>query len=129
MRPCIVVVEDEEAVVTVLQELLDLEGYRAVSVRHADLVLRTSQQHQPDLFLVDLMLPGASGIEVAEDLRSNGFAGTPMIAMSASGFMRRMAVSSGLFDVSLEKPFDLQDLIGHVRRLLDAKRSSASGQT
>jgi CheY-like chemotaxis protein len=70
----------------------------------------------PALFLVDVMLPGMSGIELAEQLRAGGFARTPMIAMSASPGMLRAAAESRLFQEILPKPFDLTTLLDCVGR-------------
>lgn len=71
------------------------------------------------LFLLDMMLVGTTGIEVARILRANGFADTPMIAMSASGQMLRAATDSRLFAATLPKPFELTHLLETVSRFTD----------
>jgi DNA-binding response OmpR family regulator len=72
----------------------------------------------PSVFLIDIMLPGKSGIEVAQELRDDGFSRTPMIAMSASKLMIQVAQGTGLFQATLPKPFDLDELCGAIDRLL-----------
>lgn len=117
MRPCVVVVEDEIDLLQVLHDMLDVEGINSIGVGRPELVLPVAQRNSPHVFLIDMMLPGASGIEVARDLQEHGFAATPMIAMSASDTMVRVARESGLFHVTVAKPFDFDALFGHVRRL------------
>ena len=57
------------------------------------------------------MLPGMSGIDLAQRLRDDGFPETPMIAMSASPAMLKQASASHLFQGTLPKPFELQALL------------------
>src|SRR5947209_9034372 len=97
MRPCVIVVEDEIDLLQVLHDMLDVEGISSIGVGRPDLVLPIARRNSPHVFLIDMMLPGASGIEVARDLQANGFEATPMIGMSASDTMVRFARESGLF--------------------------------
>jgi OmpR-family two-component system manganese-sensing response regulator len=115
---CVVIVDDEEEVRAVLKELLDLEGYDAIGVGHPQCVLALARQTDPDLFFIDIMLPDKSGIEVAQELRENGFQTTPMIGMSASSIMASFAQESRLFQAVVEKPFDVDALFAQVARLL-----------
>lgn len=117
---CVVIVEDEEEIADLLQELLDLEGYEAVAVHHPEHVLAVAQHADPDLFVIDIMLPSKSGIEVAQELRDQSFSTTPMIAMSASRLMVQIATESQLFQAVFEKPFDFDALFAEVARLLEA---------
>src|SRR4051794_20069515 len=91
----VAVVEDDPNILFVVRDVLAMEGVESIGFNRPfnpeDLTL------QPDLFLVDLMLPGTSGIDLARDLRHRGYAVTPMIAMSASGSMIERASESGLF--------------------------------
>jgi DNA-binding response OmpR family regulator len=116
----VVIVEDEEEICHLLQELLILEGYEAVVVRHPRDALSVAKDADPALFFIDVMLPGTSGIEVAQELREHNFSGTPMIAMSASQIMVRVATESRLFQAVVEKPFDFDALFAEVGRLLEA---------
>jgi CheY-like chemotaxis protein len=69
------------------------------------------KEARPDLFLVDIMLPRITGIDLAGLLNENGFAQTPKIAMSASRERLEDAKRSGLFELTLEKPFDMRELL------------------
>jgi CheY-like chemotaxis protein len=72
------------------------------------------------------MLPGMSGIELAERLRAGGYSQTPMIAMSASGLMSRFAAESGYFQEAIDKPFDVDALLKCVERYLEKARNGST---
>lgn len=112
----VVVIEDEPDVLELLCDLLRSTGYVAVGVADPRRLPELLGELRPDLFLVDLMLPGSSGIEVAQDLRRRGFTQTPMIAISASRLMRRTADDSALFQATLPKPFDVEAILDTIER-------------
>jgi CheY-like chemotaxis protein len=114
---CIVVVDDEPELRILMSTVLEDEGYRVVSFSHPVPVtlLQESDEH-PDLFLIDIMLPDMTGIELAQRLASEGFSETPKIAMSASRQCVSDARASRLFDAALEKPFEIDDLLDIVEQ-------------
>jgi CheY-like chemotaxis protein len=116
----IVVVDDEPELLDVVCELLDEEGYSTVCVDHPAKALELEPEPPADLFLVDLMLPGFNGIELAKRLRESGYADTPMIAMSASLTMLEEAAGSHLFEEAMAKPFDLTELLECVEQYVRA---------
>jgi CheY-like chemotaxis protein len=101
-----------------LQSILEDAGFATTGVRHPERVLDEAARCKPGLFLIDIMLEGRSGIDIASALRSNGFGGTPMIAISASHIMTRAATHSGLFQAVLEKPLDLDLLLDRVTQTI-----------
>lgn len=112
----IVVIEDERDVLRLLCDVLESDGFEVIGVGRPDQVQRVAQTAHPDVFLLDLMLPGMSGIELARRLRELGYLQEPMIAMSASPRMLNAAHRSGLFQETLAKPFDLSTLLDTVER-------------
>ena len=114
----IVVVEDEPEVLGILRAILEDEGYQVVTVADPAVIDLSMAGRQPCLFLIDIMLPTMSGIDLAADLHLAGHASTPMIAMSASRLMVRRAADSGWFIGTLEKPFDLDSLVERVEQHL-----------
>jgi CheY-like chemotaxis protein len=112
----IVVVEDETELLYLLHDVLEEEGFEVIALSRPDLSTMLDANLKPDLFLIDLMLPGISGVELAQQLRERGFAATPMIAMSASDLMIRLATESRLFQASVSKPFELSALLDCVKR-------------
>jgi DNA-binding response OmpR family regulator len=111
-QPPVVVIEDEAPLLGLIRELLALDGYPSRCF-HAGYEVKRDQLGAA-LFLIDLMLPGESGIEVAHRLRLDGHGSTPMIAMSASDVLLERAAASGLFDETLKKPFDAAQLLERV---------------
>lgn len=114
---CIVVVDDENELRELMSHVLEDEGYRVVSFAHPVPVTRLQEtDERPHLFLIDIMLPEMSGIELAQRLDEEGFATTPKIAMSASEQCVRRARDSHLFDAAIDKPFEIDDLLDAVER-------------
>ena len=114
MATCIAVVEDEPHVLELVRDVLTMDGYDCLGFNHPYQLEKLAGH--PDLFLVDIMLPERTGIEVAQQLRDNGYAQTPMLAMSASRAMVARARESGLFQDFLAKPFDVDQLLTVIER-------------
>jgi two-component system response regulator MtrA len=125
-RACIVVVEDEPELLQMLRDVLELSGFHVIGLARPELAQTAISASRPDLFLIDIMLPGMSGIELAAALRSGAYSRTPMIAMSASSFMYKLATESGLFEASIRKPFDVADLLREVNRRIRAESGSVA---
>jgi CheY-like chemotaxis protein len=114
--PAVVVVDDEPSILESLCDLLEFAGFRVLCLADPDQVAALSPAAHPSVFLIDVMLPGTSGVELARSLRANGFTQTPMVAMSASERMLQMADSSRLFQETISKPFDLDLVLQVVER-------------
>jgi CheY-like chemotaxis protein len=112
----IAVVEDEPDLLELLRQTLEDEGYVVTPLRDPRAIRSFESELEPDLLLLDMSLPGMTGVELARQLRSTGYDGTPMIAMSASSLMVRIASESGLFQDILVKPFDLYSLVASIGR-------------
>lgn len=114
MNGQIVVVEDEPGVADLLRDILEPEGYSVLHISHPDDAYNLEPTLDPDLIMMDLMLPRLDGVKLAGLLRERGFKPTPMVAMSASRIMLHLAAESGLFQTTLSKPFELNDLLACV---------------
>jgi CheY-like chemotaxis protein len=112
----IAVVEDEQSILYVLQSFLSIEGYSVTSFRDPRLLDSLSPPSLPDLFLIDLMLPGLSGIELAQKLQEGQFAGVPIIGISASNLMLKTAAETDLFHALIAKPFEITDVLSAIAR-------------
>jgi two-component system sensor histidine kinase/response regulator len=93
-------------------------GYDVLVADHPERALAACHERHPALLLIDIMLPQMSGIELAQTLRGQGYAETPLIGMSASRLMREMAADSALFTAVISKPFELTALLSLLRRHL-----------
>jgi DNA-binding response OmpR family regulator len=95
-----------------------MEDYRVVGVGDPKLIFEMLHSLHPDLFLIDIMLPGMSGIELAEALRKAGET-APIVTMSASKLMSKVASQSPAVDESIDKAFDVMALLNSVKWYLD----------
>lgn len=119
MNRTVLVVEDDPATLQMLSGLLALDDLTVVSTSSPDHVPQLAATVAPDVLLVDLMLPGVSGIEVAAELREQGFA-IPIIGISGSPLMREVAEETGLFQALLEKPLDFDVLAERIWETVEA---------
>ena len=118
----ILVVEDEDNIALALDWLLTNEGYRHERVATGDAALPAIRRAHPDLVLLDVMLPGASGYDICRDVRGDpALTGTRILMMTARGsaLEQRRGLDLGA-DGFIAKPFDLGELRGKIRRLLSA---------
>jgi len=101
--------------------LLQRSGYEVHVARNGDEALRLVEAHQPDLVLLDVMMPLRSGYEVCMRIRERPeWRHIKIVMLSAKG--RDAEVSKGLAtgaDLYVTKPFSTRDLIGKINNLLD----------
>lgn len=119
----ILVVDDDPAILFLLERLLAPEGYEVVTTSDGDEALHLSRSQWFDLFLIDMILPGKDGIETILSLRTLRRT-APIIAMSGGwhGGTRSylpLAGKLGAFS-TLAKPFDRETLIMKVRMTLES---------
>jgi two-component system phosphate regulon response regulator PhoB len=120
MTPHILVVEDEDALSTLLHYNLDKEGYRVGLAADGEEALVQVDEQQPDLIVLDWMLPKVSGIEVCRRLRSRGETrNIPIIMLTARGEEsdRIRGLDTGADDY-LTKPFSMSELSARIRAVL-----------
>jgi CheY-like chemotaxis protein len=80
----ILVVDDDESVLSFLSFSLRGEGFIVLEARSAEVALEMLKGHQPDLILLDVMLPGMSGLAMCEKLRDDSrFSRTPVLLITA----------------------------------------------
>ena len=120
MQPYILVMEDEDALATLLQYNLEKEGYDIVVAADGEEGLVQVDERQPDLVLLDWMLPKVSGIEVCRRLRGRPETrNLPIIMLTARGEEsdRVRGLDTGADDY-LTKPFSMVELIARIRAVL-----------
>src|SRR3989442_9402139 len=120
MKPNILIVEDEEALVLLLRYNLEAEGYGVETVARGDEADLLLKERSPDLVILDWMLPGLSGIELCRRLRARPETKRlPIIMLTARGEesekVRGLATGA---DDYIVKPFSVPELLARVRALL-----------
>lgn len=116
-RPRVLVVEDEETIVEFLTMGLTYEGYDVEVVRDGQAAVAAFHRFQPQLVLLDLMLPGIDGLTVCRTLRMTS--DVPIIVLTARGETddRVAGLDSGADDY-LAKPFKFPELTARMRAVL-----------
>ena len=125
-KPRVLIVEDEDAQAEMLRYNFDREGFDVSVAADGDEAMLAVEEHQPDLVLLDLMLPGTSGIAVCQRLRSRPETrALPIIMLTARGEEgdRVRGFESGADDYVV-KPFSPSELVARVRAILRRARPS-----
>jgi len=120
MSARILVVEDEEALTTLLRYNLEAEGYEVETVTRGDDADTRLKERLPDLIVLDWMLPGLSGIELCRRLRAGPETKQlPIIMLTARGeeSERVRGLATGADDY-IVKPFSVPELLARIRALL-----------
>ncbi len=115
MNERILLIEDDEAIVKVLRRGLAYEGYQVDAAYDGETGLVMARDHHPDLVVLDLMLPGMDGLEVAQRLRTGD--NVPILILTDTVPERVQGRDAGADDY-LVKPFELEELLARVRALL-----------
>lgn len=122
----ILVAEDDQDINDLLCEHLSSQGYTTISVFNGDEALSQAKQNQIDLFILDWMMPGLTGIELCKFIRNEPkLTNTPIIMLTARSDADSIigGLDSGANDY-ITKPFDLRELSARVRAQLRSSPSS-----
>jgi DNA-binding response OmpR family regulator len=126
----ILIVEDEVEIAQLIQQTLERESFSCCLATNGLEALEIFQQQQPDLIILDLMLPGLDGLEVCTRIRQKPSKKDPYILMlTAKGeeIDRVIGLSTGADDY-LVKPFSPRELVARVRALLRRSLRQAEQQ-
>ncbi len=113
----ILVIEDEQKIADFLRRGLSYEGYKIEAVADGETGLKAARESTPDLVILDVMLPGLDGFEVARRLRAGGDVPVLMLTAKDAVADRVKGLDSGADDY-LVKPFAFEELLARVRALL-----------
>ncbi|WP_342471547.1 response regulator YycF [Metasolibacillus sp. FSL H7-0170] len=114
MEKTILVVDDEKPIADILQFNLIKEGYRVICAYDGDEALQKVEEEQPDLMLLDIMLPKRDGMEVCREVRKKY--NFPIIMLTAKGseIDKVLGLEMGADDY-VTKPFSTRELIARVK--------------
>lgn len=122
--PSVLVVEDESAITDALQYAFELEGFAFESASTGRAGLEAARRLRPSVIVLDVMLPGMSGLDVCRQLRSES--DVPIIMLTARGAEADKVAGLELgADDYLTKPFSMRELVARVRA--QVRRSARSG--
>ena len=113
----ILIVDDEEEIVRTVRAYLNNEGFKTYAAYDGEQALRAWEEKQPDLIVLDLMLPKLSGIDVTKEIRKKS--NTPIIMLTAKAAESDRIVGLELgADDYIVKPFSPRELVARVRAVL-----------
>lgn len=123
----ILVVDDDPEIVSFIKRGLAYEGYTVDTATDGKEALTKARDREPDLVVLDIMMPGINGIEVAKRLRGGG--DVPILMLTAKGTVadKVTGFESGADDY-LVKPFAFDELLARIKALL-RRRQPKEGET
>ena len=124
----ILIVDDDENIAELISLYLTKECFDTQIVHDGEEALQAFERSQPDLILLDLMLPGIDGYQVCREVRAKNQ--TPIIMLSAKGevFDKVLGLELGADDY-MEKPFDSKELVARVKAVLRRYRPAVQEKT
>lgn len=128
-KPKILIVEDEEKIARLLELELTYENYEVEKVYDGQTAFTKSQDEKWDLILLDIMIPGLSGIEVLRRIRGSD-KNTPVILLTAKDSIEDKVAGLDLgADDYVTKPFQIEELLARIRAALRINHVSEERQS
>jgi two-component system alkaline phosphatase synthesis response regulator PhoP len=126
MSQKILVVDDEQSIVTLLQFNLEQAGFKVISASDGKEALEISKKEKPDLMILDLMLPEISGLDVCKELRQNKIS-LPILMLTAKDdeLDKILGLELGADDY-LTKPFSPREVVARVKAILRRAQNQQS---
>src|SRR5438270_1822193 len=116
----VLIVEDDKTTGDLLASAInDQRGYSAVTVRSADAALDLLGRIDPDLLMVDIRMPGMSGLELYDRVRADPrFRSLPVVFETGTGREHADELRERGIATYIRKPFDVEELVRFVKRLV-----------
>src|SRR5438105_138644 len=127
MKAKILIVEDDPHIALGLEEILKSDGFAVSVCARGDQAEEAIGRHQPDLVILDVMLPGLSGYDVCRGLRKKGIE-VPVVMLTAKGQEMDKVIGLELgADDYVTKPFGVRELLARIQAVLRRKAPSPAG--
>ena len=122
----VLVVDDDDAWRLILKDSLERDGIHVIGCAHGDWAMTAVQTHNPDVVVLDVQLPGRSGLDVLRSVRHR-WPKLPVIVTTAFGGddMEETALRAGA-DAYIAKPFRMDRLLDLLRRIVGMRENRAS---
>lgn len=113
----ILIVEDEVKLATLLKDYLERNGFKISMIHHGNEVMAWLDKNQPDMILLDLMLPGRDGMDICKEIRRNSQIPVIMITAKVEEIDRLLGLELGADDY-ICKPFSPREVVARVKAVL-----------
>ncbi|NQE62857.1 hypothetical protein E1H18_3113 [Caulobacter sp. RHG1] len=121
--PLIYVADDDDATLELVDAFLSRDGLEVVGFTGADLLIAAIPSRRPDAILLDVRIPGQSGLDALMTLKDSDFASIPVLMLTGDGRLDRIVQAMQLGATGyVMKPFDGPKLVGEVRAMLKSGR-------
>lgn len=118
MTNSILVVEDNDDLQVLFKLVLESEGYQVAIANNGQDAIKLLEQTHPQLVLMDIMMPGTSGIEVSRSIKQQqNYETLPILLVSAVDRLKEQQLNYSQANGVLYKPFSLDDLLNKVEQL------------
>lgn len=125
-KPILLVVDDEPQILRIMRTSLPMRGFEVRTVSSGEEALEEIRKELPDAIILDLMMPGMTGLEVCRRLRE--FSKVPIVVLSARGSEKDKVAALDLgADDYVTKPFSMEELLARLRAVLRRVSPSTSG--
>lgn len=126
-RPTIMVVDDDAAIVKMLERILRLEGYDVITAGDGKAALLLLEKAKPDLVILDIMMPGLDGVQVLQLMRERSNVPVIMLTARDEDFSIKQTLELGADDY-VKKPFRTPVLLARIQaKLRRARRKPKRG--
>jgi DNA-binding response OmpR family regulator len=128
-KPFVMVIEDNQILSDLIGKALTAEGYEVASYNNGEQGWQAVQKREPDILLLDIVLPEKSGYEILEDMNKAGIlARVPTIIVSNSGEPVQVSrsLALGVRDYIVKADLSVDEVLGKVKRYLSQASSAAS---
>ncbi len=124
----ILIVEDDELNLKLARDTLQVKGYRTLEANAARRGIELARQHQPDLILMDIQLPGMDGVTALKQLKADPFTAAITVAAFTASVMRDDCdrITHAGFDAYVTKPIVVREFLETIRGLCDLKPGGAA---
>lgn len=122
-KPVLLIADDDPEILAMLSLRLSKKGYTVVEAVDGIQTLRQAREKNPDLVILDVMMPGKNGWEVARELRADPQLRNVGIVMLTAIGEKVNELTSPLYgaDEYVDKPFDFADLEARLKKVLEAR--------
>ena len=120
----VLVCDDDPIIVNLLQVNFEIEGYDVIPATGGDAGLARARSDRPDVIVLDVMMPGIDGLEVARRLRADeATRRIPIVLVSAKAQSADVDAGLAVADAYVTKPFDPLELLDRVEALLSRSQA------